>query len=384
MSCTYTSPTISPRQQDARQQRRLGFVALLPLLGLFFEATWFQAEAASPTASFLDKKITASDGVELRKSVISSPPRPPLGTALQRMALSDALVPAKESGINTLTAPALDWFFGCSATSAAMIAGYYDRNGFPNLYTGPANGGVMPLDNSSWPTWRDASGDTFSQCPLTASRNGLDGRTTRGSIDDYWAQYGHTGSDPYLTQGVNQHAWGSAIGDYMKTSQSNYENTDGSTTFYNYLNLANQLTCAAMEGYGISSIDGTYGRKLFYEAKGYTVTTCFNQLTDNKIIGGFSFAQYMAEIDAGRPVMLNLEGHTIVGVGYNSSTSTVYLHDTWDNSVHTMTWGSSYANMPLYSVSIVNLQPQAAETPGTETVPAAGNSRPWLYLLLKN
>ena len=185
----------------------------------------------------------------------------------------------------------------------------------------------------------DGFGGTFSPCPLTASKNGLDGRTTRGSIDDYWTKYGHTGSDPYLTQGVNQHAWGSAIGDYMKTSQSTYENTDGSTTFYNFLNQAKPLTCTAMESYGISSADGTYGRKLFYEARGYTVTTCYNQLTDNSITGGFSFAQYMAEIDAGRPVMLNLEGHTIVGVGYNSSTNLVYLHDTWDNSIHTMTWG---------------------------------------------
>ncbi len=76
--------------------------------------------------------------------------------------------------------------------------------------------------------------------------------------------------------------------------------------------------------------DGTLGRKLFYEARGYTVTDCYNQKTDNMITGGFSFAQFKAEIDAGRPVMLNLEGHTIVGVGYDDSSNTVYIHDTWD------------------------------------------------------
>ena len=382
MSHAQNAPAIRSRQPGLCQ-RRANLAILLPLLSLLFETAWFQAEAASPAASFIDKKITATDGVQLRKSVISSPPKPPVGTALQRAAVSAAIVPSKLMGINTLTAPALDWFFGCSATSAAMIAGYYDRNGFSNIYTGPANGGVMPLDNSSWPAWTDAYGTSYSQCPLTASRNGLDGRTTRGSMDDYWTQYGHTGSDPYLAQGVNQHAWGSAIGDYMKTSQSAYENTDGSTTFYNYMSQAKPLTCSSMASYGISSADGTYGRKLFYEAKGYTVTDCYNQLTDNKITGGFSFAQYMAEIDAGRPVMLNLEGHTIVGVGYNSSTSTVYLHDTWDNSVHTMTWGSRYADMLLYSVSIVNLQPQATETPDTGTTPTTGVSQPWLFLLLK-
>ena len=110
-----------------------------------------------------------------------------------------------------------------------------------------------------------------------------------------------------------------------------------------------------MVGYGITN-DGTYGRKLFYEARGYTVTDCYSQPTDNNYAGGFSFAQYKAEIDAGRPVMLNLEGHTIVGVGYNDSGNTVYIHDTWDYNNHTMTWGSSYSGMLLLSVSIVNLQ----------------------------
>ena len=100
------------------------------------------------------------------------------------------------------------------------------------------------------------------------------------------------------------------------------------------------------------------GRKLFYEARGYTVTDCYYQLTDNQVSGGFSFAQYKAEIDAGRPVLLNLTGHSIVGVGYDSSTSTVYLHDTWDYNTHAMTWGGSYSGMTLEGVSIVNLQPR--------------------------
>lgn len=57
------------------------------------------------------------------------------------------------------------------------------------MYTGPTNGGVMPLDNSSWPIWTDVSGDSYPNCPLIASKNGIDGRTTRGSIDDYWYYY---------------------------------------------------------------------------------------------------------------------------------------------------------------------------------------------------
>ncbi len=112
-----------------------------------------------------------------------------------------------------------------------------------------------------------------------------------------------------------------------------------------------------MEEYGFDKDDGAYGRKLFYEARGYTVTNCYNQKTDNQVSGGFSFAQFQAEIDAGRPVMLHLAGHTIVGVGYNSTSNLVYIHDTWDYATHTMTWGGSYAGMELEGVSLVNILP---------------------------
>ena len=55
----------------------------------------------------------------------------------------------------------------------------------------------------------------------------------------------------------------------MKTSQSAYDNTDGATYFTWYKN-GTPLTCANMEAQqDIASRDGTYGRKLFYEAHGY-------------------------------------------------------------------------------------------------------------------
>jgi hypothetical protein len=298
---------------------------------------------------FSTQAITYSDGTTLERAIINGPPTPPPGYELERasVALPESV---QEMAIKTLTVPAYNWVFGCSAVSGAMIAGYYDRNGFANMYTGPTDGGVMPLNNSSWPTWSDGY-NTYPNLPLAASHQGVDGRTTRGSIDDYWVQYNSSDLDPYITNVWTQHAWGDAIGDYMKTSQSAYGNVDGETTFYYYPSSATPINCSSLP-----ADDGTYGRKLFYEARGYTVTACYLQQTDNKITGGFSFAQYKAEIDAGRPVMLNLEGHTIVGVGYDDSTNTVYLHDTWDYLNHTMTWGGKYSGMTLWSVSIVNLQ----------------------------
>jgi hypothetical protein len=64
----------------------------------------------------------------------------------------------------------------------------------------------------------------------------------------------------------------------------------------------------------------------------------------------------MAEIDAGYPVMIHVLGHTMVGVGYDTIGNTVYLHDTWDYNTHSMTWGGSYQDMEMDSVSIVHLE----------------------------
>lgn len=310
----------------------------------------------SPTNKYLTVTTeTLQNGMDVDKTTINGPPVPPPGFEVQRQAVS-LPEPNSSASTKTLTVPAFNWVFGCSAVSGAMIAGYYDRTEYLNIYTGPTNGGLMPLNNSSWPTWSDGY-DTYPNCPLIASKNGVDGRAIKGSIDDYWVQYGSSASDPYITGAWTQHAWESAIGDYMKTSQSAYGNTDGSTTFYNFASSALPLTCAEMVDNNIADRDGTYGRKLFYEARGYTVTDCYSQKTDNIIVGGFSFNQFKAEIDAGRPVMLNLAGHTVVGVGYDDTTNTVYIHDTWDYNNHTMTWGGSYSGMQLLSVSIVNLEP---------------------------
>jgi hypothetical protein len=321
---------------------------------------------------FTSRTVPLDDGTVLEEIGINGPPRRPPGFEAECAAVA-LPKPDPANGINTLTVPAYRWSFGCFATSGAIIAAYYDRNGFDNMYTGPTNAGVMPLDGSAWPDWAGVTGDPqapYAQDPLAATHNGLDGRTTRGSIDDYWIAYASTSSDPYITGGWTPHAWGDAIGDYMKTSQSSYNNTDGATSFHAW-NSSQVLTCAAIEGYGVHTNDGTYGRKLFYEAKGYVVSDCYAQKTDNQYAGGFSFAQYKAEIDAGRPVQLILAGHAVAGVGYDDSTSTVYLHDTWDYLTHTMTWGGSYSGMALQAVSMVNLVPRAptgvSATDGTFT-----------------
>ena len=147
----------------------------------------------------------------------------------------------------------------------------------------------------------------------------------------------------------------------MRTSQSAYGNVDGSTKFYNWTSDPSPLSCDTMADYSLP--DGSLGLKDFFEARGYSVSECYNQKTDNTISGGFSFAQYKAQIQAGHPVLLNLYGHTVVGVGYDDASQKVYLHDTWDFALHEMAWGGSYAGMTLQSVGVVSLPSSKPSTP---------------------
>jgi len=323
-------------------------ITLLVLLSLF--GTSMYGQLSYDLDSLITRRFIDSTGREV--VVIKVPGKPPDSF---RMPEIDAPLTA-----TTLSdVPGYDWSFGCSATSAAMMAGYYDRTGYSNMYTGPTNGGVAPMDNSSWGSVV-INGETRKQCPISATRNGVDGRITRGHVDDYWVVYGSSSPDPYITNGWTQHAYEDCTGDYMYTNQSALGNTDGSTTFYYYLNGS------PYTGTGSDS-DGLYGLKQFFQSRGYTVVNFYNQYiygyNGNTI--GFTFTQYKQQIDAGRPVLIQVSGHSMVGYGYDDVGSTVYLHDTWDYSIHSMSWGGSYSGMQHYGVGIIQINCSLPGAAGT-------------------
>lgn len=292
------------------------------------------------------------NGKSVDKIVVPGPPLPPPG--VNRPTVKKLPVPNIAAGVNILAnVPSSTWAFGCSATSAAMMFGYYDRIGYLNVYAGPTGGGLYPLNNSSWGTAL-ISGETRALNPLSATRNGLDGRTIKGHVDDYWIQYGNNADDPFITGAWTEHVQGDCTGDFMGTNQSTVGNSDGSTTFWNYTDGSPLYD---FSGYEPGSRDGCHGMKLFIDSRGYGVRDQgnFNQYIYgyNGNTLGFTFAQYKAEIDAGRPVLIQVSGHTMLGFGYDDATSTVYLHDTWDYDNHTMTWGGEYAGMQHYAVTVL-------------------------------
>ncbi|MBP6872842.1 MAG: C39 family peptidase [Bacteroidales bacterium] len=311
------------------------------ILSLLLASILLTAQQSMPEGKYIADRYIDENG---REVVIIIVPGTPPGDHRE-----PAAIPDRASVILT-NVPAYDWSFGCSATSAAMMSGYYDRTSLPNCYTGPTNGGVAPLDNSVWGTVV-IGGETRSQCPFSATRQGLDGRASRGHVDDYWIQSNNPGPDPFIVNGWTEHTYGDCTGDFMKTNQSTYGNVDGGTVFYNYVDGS------PFSDPGGGNNDGMYGLKLFYESRGYYVASHFNQyiMGYNGNGTGFTFADYKAEIDAGRPVLIQVEGHTMLGMGYNDTGNTIYLHDTWDYTMHSMTWGGTYAGMLHYGVGVIRV-----------------------------
>jgi hypothetical protein len=122
----------------------------------------------------------------------------------------------------------------------------------------------------------------------------------------------------------------------------NYSNLDGSTTFF-FDSTGEQVIDET--SYEPFNRDGCHGMRLFAESRGYTVNTNYNQLIFPNplfsITHGFTYENYKAEIDTGRPVLLHVGDFTTIGIGY-SDPDIILMYDTLSHSVQTMNWGGTY------------------------------------------
>lgn len=279
---------------------------------------------------------------------------------------SDLPTPEFMSASNLLSGvPVAMWWYGCSATSAGMMMGYYDANGYSNMYNGTI---VGQMDGAE-----------------------LDLIANAEHIADYWVAYGSGAADPW-TSGGSDHAWDQCTADFMGTNQLKWDyspfpagddvndtNTDGSTTFLFWsdgsptydLNPDSELGTT----FGSPDIEGCSGLRMFVESRGYNVAFAggewqnFSQYIDTQGLDyGFSYADYKAEIDAGRPVLIHVEDHTMLGWGYNDDDDQVIFYDTWDTDPHSMGWGGSHGGLAHYGVTVLRLDPSgegAIPEPGT-------------------
>jgi hypothetical protein len=240
-----------------------------------------------------------------------------------------------EQGTLLSNAGDYDWWHGCSPTSAGMLMGYYDRNGYGGFqYSNLVPGGV-------------AESSTFGAGPYLVNNI----IASSGHIADFYSgAYGVSGDD----KPAPWHAF-DCLADFMGTSQDAVGNPNGQTTFY-YWSDGSPFTAADSLSNGVWNSDGLYGIGEYLQYAGYNAATLYTQaIYSADRPNGFTFSEYMAEIDAGRPVLIQLEGHTMFGLGYESANSQIYVYDTWSTGPHTMTWGGSYGGMKQWGVEVLEL-----------------------------
>ncbi len=291
------------------------------------------------------------------EDIINSPP-PSLGFVQTKSALADP------SDLVVLQVPAYLWSYGCANTSAAMLIAYYDQNCYNNLYTGSKNGGIAPFSNSPfWPAANDIPGGMNYSNSISASKNGFDNRVTNGHVDDFWECYLCAGSDPNPSWPPHTFSIQPCVADYMGTSQDYWNNLDGSTSVFtdNQTNtkVSNYTLC---ESQTPRKKDGIQGLREYIEQCGYVVIESFNQniYGYGGVNAGFTFNDFKAEIDAKRPVLVNFKGHTVIGIGYSTSTNKIRVYTTWSETPWDLVWGTNLTasgqNLAMKSVSVIKLQ----------------------------
>ena len=292
------------------------------------------------------------------------------------IAVGDYRLAAHSVGGLLPNAPNYDWWYGCSPTSSGMMMGHYDRNGYAaQTYTNLVPGGVAELNSYGNPT-------AIANATIASS----------GHIADFWVGYGLSaplnpdplGSGRAIPGGFN------SLADFMGTSQDAAGNTDGSTTFYYWqttggVPLPNPFTADDAVFNGVTLSSGMYGVGEYVQYAGYNYVNptydpinwnnpqppddeLYNQYIDTVAAGGFSLAQYQAEIDAGRPVLVHIENHTMLGYGYTAGTNIINVYDTWADldvggpwsdgqNPGTLAWGGQYDGHGMwhYGVTVLTL-----------------------------
>ncbi len=267
--------------------------------------------------------------------------------------------------------PDYNWLWGCFGTASGNLAGYWDRNGFPNIYTGTVNGGVAPLTTAN-----------SAIHSLWATQAGVDGRPSDkpGHVDNYYGTphsifYERT-NDPYHAAGRAAHS-NDCIGDFIGLSQYRWTNLNGeckgNINGYSFNFFASdgsrrtQYRPPPQNGRPVPDIQS--GLRDWMKWRGYRAET-FSQLCELHPHAppgtGFTFEDLVEEIDAGFPLLLFLQNsetsstkksvpgvnptmHGMMAYGYSyTETALRRAQDTSGNSNHGAIAGAEWITNETY------------------------------------
>ena len=249
------------------------------------------------------------------------------------------------------TMPKAEYMYGCTPTSVGMILGYYDLYGYHGTSLSNIIQGTVALES------RGTDGDAYDMDAFdTVLGKAI---ATTGYVYRFHSRNGTATTPeeelPYTFVGntteLNTSEW-DCLADYLGTGQYWRGNANLSTTV-TYCTLNDLYTRNYSDGtltYG--SITRTipyrttsmlYGLDLYVKSRGYSLDYKLTGTFEVDTAGGsFTFADYMNEIDAGRPVLISIKGHSMVGYGYKESTREIIFDDCY-KADQRMTWGGTYS-----------------------------------------
>ena len=303
--------------------------------------------------------------------------------------------------------PKAEYMYGCVPTAVAMLLGYYDLygyrgNDFSNLIAGdvdiesrgtdgnPFNMNAFDTALGLATATKDYVYRFFSREDIDVIVEGLVATITTTPEEELEFSFVNNGEGPDIRTDV----W-NCIADYLGTGQFWRGNNDFSTTS-TFIMLENLLTSKYSQltfTYGDiqRTIDfkfhsSLYGLYLYVQDKGYSLDMKVTGSHQVDLLGGeFTFEDYQREIDAGRPVLVSLVGHAMIGYGYNAETNEIIFDDCYEADKR-MTWNGTYNyagyELSLQSISTVGLM--ASDDMDLAVVPIDGTTDKLLFSMTES
>lgn len=272
----------------------------------------------------------------------------------------------KSNGDVTLAnpVPEAEYMYGCVATSVGMLIGYYDLYGYRNADLSNLIDGKVAVKS------RGTDGDAYDMDAFDT----VLGRAiaSKEYVWRFYSRDGHsTSSQEELEytfksdlKTLNTDAW-NCLADYLGTGQYWRGNSNLSTGTISDPKESTMTLKALYEKYydvvigrvrysnrvisdGTTSIsmpqrytDWKHGLDLYVQSKGYSLDYDLTAAHTVDVNGGdFTYEDYMREIDAGRPVIISVTEHAMIGYGYNAETKEIIFDDCYQTG--RMEWGKSY------------------------------------------
>ena len=265
-----------------------------------------------------------------------------------------------------LTVPEAEYMYGCTPTAVAMVLGYYDLYGYrgadlSNMIEGDVDSKSRGTDGNAYNM--NAFDTVLGRA--TASEDFVSRFHSRGGKETTPAQelkYSFKSDN----KTIDTSNW-NCIADYLGTGQY-WRGNDNLSTTISYTSLEDvfkndsylEITAGSTTR-NVRHVDTTmlYGLELYVQSRGYEMDY---EITGTYVVdvagGSFTFADYMNEIDSGRPVMVSISGHSMVGYGYNASTQEIIFDDCYVSG-RRMQWGGTYrfdkVDRPLQAITVIGI-----------------------------